>query len=158
MHPSEFAAVRERCGFDLAWMAKLMKLPAELLATFESEGQTIPDGLCMALKKIDADMDQLACQTADAYMASQIHADGPLWLVGFQTDADFWMCEPEMRPYPASFYAALLGRMEQRILTSNLTVVRTVLNLGPYKDWLRKNGLADSNMSRIAWAKAQVSS
>lgn len=157
MHPSEFAAIRERCGFDLAWMAKLMKLPAELLAAFESEGQTIPHGLCMALKKIDADMDQLACQTADAYMASQIHADGPLWLVGFQTDADFWMCEPEM-PYPASFYEALLGRMEQRILKSNLTVVRTVLNLGSYKVWLQGAGLADSNMSRIAWAKAQVNS
>jgi hypothetical protein len=134
-----------------------MKLPGELLQAIESDWQSIPDGLCARPKKLDADMDHLAFETADAYIASQIHADGPMWLVEFDADADFWVCEPQLKPYPASFYAALVSRMEQRILTRNLAVVRTVLNLGAYKAWLQKIGLPDSNMSRIAWAKAQVS-
>lgn len=154
MLSSEFSALREKCGLNLTWMARWMSLPVDMLHALESSEAEIPDGMCTLLEDMNIKMNRLAAQAATAYMATLSESDDSyLCLIEFESDEDFWACEPGMEPYPASFYSALLDRMEAHISASDIAVLRAVMDLVDYGIWLRRMNVADSNTSRVSWAK-----
>lgn len=154
MRSSELSALREQCGLNLTWIARWTGLPVDILQAFEASGLEIPEGLHAVLDGMNEKMDQLAVQAATAYMATLSDADDQyLCLIEFESDYDFWACEPGMEPYPASFHSALLNRMENYIRMHDIAVLRAVMDLVDYGNWLRQVNLCDSVTSRVSWVK-----
>ncbi|OJW50289.1 MAG: hypothetical protein BGO63_11290 [Candidatus Accumulibacter sp. 66-26] len=107
MTGAEFKTLRESLNLPVSWVARQGGVRERTVSYWEASGAPVPQDMERLLLDVEQKLNQLA--TADA--------EG-IPLLRYRTDADLWKHKPEMRPLPATAYAAMLGWRRRHLLAA----------------------------------------